>query len=559
MDRIKEIQLIEKLKRQARHGNIFDDIEKQLKSVFNQYKLAGDDIAREGAFTFLADQTQQLYEKLNILEERNLKVQSGFRVSTSRAAELGYQFDELGNSIGVNSDKLKTYLADLNKTFAGQAQFFKKGNVFTTQISKEAELIQNKLKITDDAFQGFLKFQTTANKESQKGVLEKQFINSADAIGTLAQEVSGVYTGAITDLVEGLGKLPASIQATMGQYPKQLGLAVLKAKQLGLSLEKVQSIAEGTLDVEQSIAAELEYQILSGKELTVDGGKSLMVELQKAALQQDANRQVDLMAMFLRDNGEQLKDNIYLANQVAQMFGVSKDELFGAYQQLQANEEISKDLFNQQTKNDAITKGAFDAQVDAEDRRIELEKRQDEAQQAATKNLLEAYGSPEKMKEEVEKLAKLSKDMQTTALANAADLAKIFSDSDYMKYVFGAGGLAKTLRDAFDALRTGNFGSPEAIGETRGDAQNAKDIFIPAGGANTIISGPKGSFSLDPDDDIIAMPNARAALANRGGTDTTAIVDALKGMSFHVTNVFDGDKIQSRLSIRQGQRLNNIS
>jgi hypothetical protein len=283
-----------------------------------------------------------------------------------------------------------------------------------------------------------------------------------------------------------------------------------------------------------------------------------MVELQKAALQQDANRQVDLMTMFLRDNGEQLKDNIYLANQVAQMFGVSKDELFGAYQQLQANEEISKDLFNQQVKNDAITEGAFDAQVDAADQRAQSEKLADEAQQAYTKNLLEAYGTPEKMKEEVERLATLSTEMQTTALANAADLTKIFSDSDFMKYVFGAGGLAKTLSDAFEALRSGNFGSPEAVGESRSD-KPAGDIFIPASGANTIISGPKGSFSLDPDDDIIAMPNARAALANRGGTDTTAIVEALKGMSFHVTNIFDGDKIQSRLSIRQGQRLNNIS
>jgi len=27
-------------------------------------------------------------------------------------------------------------------------------------------------------------------------------------------------------------------------------------------------------------------------------------------------------------------------------------------------------------------------------------------------------------------------------------------------------------------------------------------------------------------------------------------------MSFHVTNTFDGDKIQSQLTIRQGQRLN---
>ena len=62
------------------------------------------------------------------------------------------------------------------------------------------------------------------------------------------------------------------------------------------------------------------------------------------------------------------------------------------------------------------------------------------------------------------------------------------------------------------------------------------------------------------------MPNAKEALANQGsttpnnttpsGTDTAALIAALQGMSFHVTNTFDGDKIQSQLTIRQGQRLN---
>ena len=559
MDRNYEIQLIKRLKQQDRHGSVFDDLKKQLEGIFNVYSTAGKDIAREGAFTFLAEQTQNLYEKLNILEERNLKLQSGLRISTADAAKLGQQFDKLGQSISANSDKLKQYIVDLNKTFAGQATFFKEGNKFTTQISKEADLIRNKLKITDDAFQGFLKFQVTANKESQKNKLNEQFVSSADAVATLAQEVSEFYTGALTDLVEGLGGLPASIQATMGQYPKQLGLAVLKSKQLGLSLEKVQSIAEGTLDIEQAIASELEFQILSGKELTVEGNKSLTTELQRAALQQDANRQVDLLRKFLQDNGEQLKDNIYLANQVAQMFGLSKDELFGAYQQLRANQEISEELFERQTQEDEVTTGAFEKQAELADQRAQTEKLQDQAQQEYVKNLLETYPEPEDIVKAVTELANISNQAQTAALANATKLANTFNDNEFMDFVFGAGGLAKTLKDAFDSLKSGNFGTPTNIGETRDETKPAGDIFIPSGGANTIISGPKGSFSLDPDDDIIAMPNARATLANRGGTDTSAIVDALKGMSFHVTNVFDGDKIQSRLTIRQGQKLNNIS
>jgi hypothetical protein len=554
-----QLKLIKRLKMQPKQGDVFDDVQKQLKSIFDQYQQAGKDIARENAFGFLAKQTQDVYEKLNVLEERNYKVQAGLKVSTKNAAKLGQQFDKLGQSIGANSDKLKTYLVELNKTFAGQAKFFKSGDVFTTQISKEADLIRNKLKVSDDAFQGFLKFQVTANKESQKGNLANQFVNSGDAVATLAKEVEGFYTGAMTDLIDGLGSLPASIQATMGQYPKQLGLAVLKSKQLGLSLEKVQGVAEGMLDIEKAIGAEIEYQILSGEELTTTSGESLTAELQKAAIQQDANKQVDLLTDFLGKNGEKLKDNIYLANQVADMFGLSKDELFGAYQQLQANQEISDKLFKTQTSNNAVLAGQFDKQANKDDQRTQIEIRQDEAQQAQAKQILETYGTPEKMASAVLHLADMSQDMQIAALNNADKLASTFTNNKFMDFVFGAGGFAKTLKDAYDYVSTGKIeGAKEALGESTGITAE-KDIFIPGSGTGNIVRGPKGSFALDPDDDIIAMPNARQALANRGGGDTSAVIAALKGMSFHVTNVFDGDKIRSSLQIRQGQQLNNTN
>ena len=88
----------------------------------------------------------------------------------------------------------------------------------------------------------------------------------------------------------------------------------------------------------------------------------------------------------------------------------------------------------------------------------------------------------------------------------------------------------------------------------------AKDLFIPAGGANTVVSGPFGSFALDGRDDVLAAPNIRESAG--GGADAGAIASAvaaaLQGMSFQVTNVFDGDKIASSLQIRRGQTMNNL-
>ena len=108
-------------------------------------------------------------------------------------------------------------------------------------------------------------------------------------------------------------------------------------------------------------------------------------------------------------------------------------------------------------------------------------------------------------------------------------------------------------------------GGQVAPGYTGPVSDVKNDVFIPASGGN-VISGAFGSFELNPKDDILAMPNARDAISNQGsttsnittqgGTDTAALIAALQAMSFHVTNTFDGDKIQSQLTIRQGQRLN---
>ena len=182
----------------------------------------------------------------------------------------------------------------------------------------------------------------------------------------------------------------------------------------------------------------------------------------------------------------------------------------------------------------------------------ESEKAVDKAQQgyAASVNTTDQV-------EQVTKLANLVDSSMDNALAISTTVVDGLNNSTVIQKLIGAGGFFTTISGFIDSLSNPADAGPGVQNVAPGTS--VKDVFIPAGGPNNIISGPKGSFSLDPDDDIIAMPNARAAIANKGGGDSAAIIAALQAMSFHVTNIFDGDKIQSRLSIRQGQQLNNIS
>jgi hypothetical protein len=89
-----------------------------------------------------------------------------------------------------------------------------------------------------------------------------------------------------------------------------------------------------------------------------------------------------------------------------------------------------------------------------------------------------------------------------------------------------------------------------------------QDVFIPAS-AGTVVSGPFGSFALDSRDDVLAMPGIRDAVGSRGNGSGesvgSAVAAALKGMSFHVTNVFDGQKIRSSLQILDNSVMNNTN
>ena len=69
---------------------------------------------------------------------------------------------------------------------------------------------------------------------------------------------------------EAIGKTSSLIQLTTKGGTEGLTKSVMAATKLGTSLDKVMSISEGLLDFEQSIAAEMEAEMLLGKEINLE-------------------------------------------------------------------------------------------------------------------------------------------------------------------------------------------------------------------------------------------------------------------------------------------------
>lgn len=553
-----QLLLIARLKNQPRHSSdksAMELLKQQAEDLYNTFKEGGKDIVRASGFNVVTDAVIKAYEKVNILEQQNRKLSESFGVNTMRAAQLSKSFDKLGISLNVNTDKLKVYAGELKKLFPGQAAYLANAGKFGEKIGKQAELMRNKLGLSAEVTEGYIRNQALLSSTSADN-----FENLENEISKYSASLRGTYEGAFKDITQAIGDLDAETAAVFGRNGKGLGNlsnAVLGAKKLGIELGKVLQVGTSFLDVESAIASEIELQILGAKELNV-------AEIQKARLQGDAELLTKELTNYLLANGEAMKNNNFLLTASAEALGFSNSELLSMYSQLKINGKLEEDLASTKADRQAEIQKVLDLEnskravkMTTLEEEIFLNNQLSESEKQLDKGQI-AYAVDLNKTDQVDQVMKLANSVESSmnsALTLSTRVVDALNNSEVIEKLIGAGGFFSTVTDFINTIKNiPNTGAGPGY-----QVDRKQDVFIPAGGANTIISGPKGSFSLDPDDDIIAMPNARAALANRGGTDVTAIVDALKGMSFHVTNVFDGDKIQSRLSIRQGQRLNNIS
>lgn len=565
-----QIHLIARLKQQPRQGaDAFEILSKQAKDLYATFAKGGDDIVRASGFKMLTDAVTDAYEKVNILEKQNRKLSESFGVTTMRAAQLSQQFDKVGISLGVNTDKLKTYAGELKKLFPGQAAYLANAGKFGKQILTQAEMLRNKLGLSAEITEGFIRNQALLSKKSTDN-----FESLNEEIALYSSGLRGTYEGAFADITEGIGNLDAETAAVFGREGiGNLSKAVLGAKKLGVELGKVLATGTGFLDVEQAIGNEIELQILGAKDLNV-------AAIQEARLKGDGAALTQEITKYLEANGEAMKGNSFLLQKSAEALGFSNSELLEMYANLKQNNKLeletaSGKLDREKEIKDVIAKGneeffkinkrkmnTLEEEQFLANKLPESEKAIDKSQIAAAENL--SKSKTDQVTQVMDLADKLDASM-TGALSISDKVITALNKSTIVDALMGAGGFFTTAQAFFDNLKNLSAGGQVAPGYTGPVSDVKNDVFIPASGGN-VISGAFGSFELNPKDDILAMPNARDAISNQGsttsnittqgGTDTAALIAALQAMSFHVTNTFDGDKIQSQLTIRQGQRLN---
>jgi len=216
------------------------------------------------------------------------------------ALELNQQFVTLG----VNIDKAYESLAAL-------------GNVFGTSLLINKELAQTtsllaaNYGVSEANAAGFLQKMSSIGgmTDKQASAMAGFTANLANAAGVNLDEVMRDVANASDDTV-----------TLMRGNVKQMTLAAVQAKQLGVSLDKSASSAKGLLNFTQSVSDEMEASVLLGKNLNLNAARQLAFQGDVAGAQKEILNQV-------RSMGDFNKMNVFQQEALAKATGYSAVEL----------------------------------------------------------------------------------------------------------------------------------------------------------------------------------------------------------------------------------------
>ena len=165
-----------------------------------------------------------------------------------------------------------------------------------------------------------------------------------DNIAGLAQEfqkATGIGLTARQVFTE-LGASSSDILANFANNPKELFKAVAQVRRFGVTLTQAKNIAGGLLDFEQSIGAELEAEILLGRQFNFERARAAAATGDIATATQEVLKQTQNLT------DEQLKSPL-IQEAIAKATGLSVDELFSA-RELTKKLNLSQDKYNKLLK-----------------------------------------------------------------------------------------------------------------------------------------------------------------------------------------------------------------
>jgi hypothetical protein len=324
-----------RLKKEADLINVLGDESKALKNIYLELNttiqaLSKSDTARATGIgkliktqQDLAANMQTLSKGANALAERNNKLQKAFGLSVNSAAALGYELDATAASMKISRGQAEANYKAISKLTGGFGQ-----NVKGLQKLNQYYTVNRGL--SQEAADGLLIFASNQAALDEKGKLTEDSLDAQ----TLAirnqfaaiENLTGIK-GAQLEIEHEIGKATSSTRLTFSKYPGQLGMAVMKAKALGITLSDLETVGDNLLNIESSVGEELNYQLLTGRRLVDGQGKSLTNKYRELYLSGKSEEAAQTLNDIMTQEGDTLEGNMLARQQMAKVLGLELNQV----------------------------------------------------------------------------------------------------------------------------------------------------------------------------------------------------------------------------------------
>lgn len=248
-------------------------------------------------------------------------------------------FSDLDKTIGDTAKQLGVSYntaAGLSQRFNDIANY--SGNIFITTkgINESFNQINAALGTNANLSEELLLTQTELTKQAFYSVEAATAISKLSlATGKPAKEIATAFLGqakalnivnntAINEkaLVESIAKTSKGILITFAAQPAKLIEAAYQAKKLGINLEEIKGIQDSLLNIESSIAAEFEAEVITGKQLNLERARYYALTNNISGLAKELGKQGV-------DQNKFAKMNVLQQESVAKAMGMSRDQMAG--------------------------------------------------------------------------------------------------------------------------------------------------------------------------------------------------------------------------------------
>ena len=276
-------------------ANAAKGIKDYIGQVFSLGKMFG---ALKEAIFSLDTSATNMAKGMNITYDNAIDIQNSFNTIAMRTGD-----------VAVRSSTLAKTQVEINQSLGISAILREKELVFMTKLREKAGFTAEEL--------NKIYLITKATGQDQE-----KFTASFLASARIASNRAGIALNE-KKLLQDTLNISKAMQLSFGGNAEALAKAAVEAKKVGISMEKLESIASSLLDFESSIAAELEAEVLTGRNLNLELARVYAINNDIEGLSREIGKNYGTVDDFLKSNRLQQEA-------MAKAVGMTREELAGS-------------------------------------------------------------------------------------------------------------------------------------------------------------------------------------------------------------------------------------